>query len=72
MLLREKELVDVIEASEYTRLAKQTLYDYVHKGKIPHLKIGKKLVFRITELDKWINYGGDYEAASKVKIERLK
>lgn len=70
MQLKEKELVDVTEASEYTRLAKQTLYDYVHKGKIPHLKIGKRPVFRVAELDKWINYGGDYEAAKKVKDER--
>jgi excisionase family DNA binding protein len=70
MQLKEKELVDVSEASEYTRLARQTLYDYVHKGKIPHLKIGRKLVFRVTELDKWINYGGDYDAAKRVKNER--
>ncbi len=72
MELKEKELLILEEAAEYTRLAKQTIYDYVHKDKIPHLKIGKKLVFRVTELDKWIDCGGDHEAAKKVKNERKK
>ncbi len=70
MTLKEKELLTIDEAAEYTRLAKQTLYDYVHKKRIPCHKAGKKLLFRVTELDKWLIYGGDAAAALRVIGER--
>lgn len=70
MDLKEKELLTSDEAAGYTRLAKQTLYDYVHMRRIPYYKIGKKLVFRVSELEKWILYGGDKAAAVKVTGER--
>ena len=70
MTLTEKELLTSKEAAEYTRLAHQTVYDYTHKKRIPHQKIGKKLLFRVSELDKWLLYGGDEAASIKVTNER--
>ena len=64
------QLMDVSEAVTYTRLAKQTLYDYVHKRRIPYLKAGKRLLFSATELGKWLQYGGNRKASERVVKER--
>ncbi len=40
------ELLNILQASEYLSLAKQTLYGFTSKGVIPHLKRGKKLYFK--------------------------
>ena len=70
MTFAEKELLTIDEAAEFTRLAKQTLYDYTHRRKVPFLKAGKRLLFRKTELDAWLNAGGNTEAMEKVIKER--
>jgi excisionase family DNA binding protein len=70
MNLKERELLTIDEAAEYMRLAKQTLYDYVHKKRVPYYKAGKKLLFRVTELDKWLIYGGNAAACERVIKER--
>ena len=51
------ELLSVEDAAKYLNLAKQTLYGFTSKGVIPYLKKGKKLYFKRSELDKWINEG---------------
>lgn len=58
------------EAAEYLRLAVQTVYDYKSKERIPYIKAGGKLLFCSSELDKWLSYGGDYNAAQRVMQER--
>lgn len=65
-----RELLTSDEASEYTRLARQTIYDYVYRRQIPFYKIGGKLVFKAYELDRWIDMGGDKEASEQVIKER--
>ncbi|MDJ1481753.1 helix-turn-helix domain-containing protein [Cytophagaceae bacterium YF14B1] len=49
--------LDVDQAAEYTRSAKQTIYQQVHKSEIPHHKKGKKLYFLKSELDIWLKEG---------------
>lgn len=49
------ELLSISQAAGYLNLAKQTLYGFTSKGKIPHLKRGKKLYFKRSELNKWIH-----------------
>ena len=66
----EKELLTIDETAEFTRLAKQTLYDYVHRRKVPFLKAGKRVLFRKSELDAWLNTGGNTEAAERIVKER--
>ena len=66
----EDRFMNVDETSAYTRLAKQTLYDYAHKRKIPYLKAGKRLLFSASELEKWLHYGGNRKASERVIKER--
>jgi excisionase family DNA binding protein len=48
-------LITLQEASEYTKLAKSTIYTYIHNKKIPFVKIGKnKVLFDQNDLSKWI------------------
>lgn len=51
------ELLSIDDAAKYLNLAKQTLYGFTSKGVIPYLKKGKKLYFKKSEIDKWINEG---------------
>lgn len=50
-------LLSVEQACAYLNLAKQTLYGFTSKQEIPFLKKGKKLYFKQTELEAWINAG---------------
>jgi excisionase family DNA binding protein len=50
-------LLSLNQASNYLHLARQTLYGFTSQRKIPFLKKGKKLYFKKTELDKWLNQG---------------
>jgi excisionase family DNA binding protein len=70
MTFAERELLTIDEAAEFTRLAKQTLYDYIHRRKVPYLKAGKRVLFRKSELDVWLNTGGNTEAAERIVKER--
>ena len=49
-----KRLIDVREASTYLGLAVGTLYNLVSMKQIPHVKLGRKLLFDLKDLDKWI------------------
>lgn len=51
----KKRLLNVKEASEYTGLAVGTLYNQVSRREIPFVKLGKKLLFDLQDLDDWIN-----------------
>lgn len=51
------QLLSVEQACTYLNLAKQTLYGFTSKQEIPFLKKGKKLYFKQTELEAWVNAG---------------
>ena len=57
MQTTERNLLDIDQASEYLKLAKQTVYGFTSKNEIPYIKRGKKLYFRKTELETWLNEG---------------
>lgn len=46
-------LMNLRQASEFLGLSKNTLYAYVAGRRIPHYKIGAKLLFDLDELTKW-------------------
>jgi excisionase family DNA binding protein len=50
-------ILTVQEASEFLNLAKQTLYGFTSKNEIPFLKKGKKLYFRKSDLEEWLQEG---------------
>jgi excisionase family DNA binding protein len=49
-----KILLNIRELSGLTGLAVPTIYEYVSMRKIPHVKIGKRVLFDRGEIDKWI------------------
>lgn len=50
-------LLNLSEAARFLRIAKQTLYSYTSRRKIPFLKKAKKLYFQKAELEAWLNTG---------------
>lgn len=61
------EVFSLQEAAAYLQLAPQTLYGFTSKRKIPFIKKGKKLYFKLTDLEKWLEAG---RKKSKSEIER--
>ena len=48
-------ILNIREASELVRLRPSTLYAYVSRRTIPHLKVGSRLLFDEDELRAWID-----------------
>ena len=48
-------LIDVDELAEYLRLKKQTIYNWLHQGKIGGIKVGGVWRFDQKEIDAWLN-----------------
>ena len=51
----EKRLLNINEMSEYVGISPGSLYVWVSRGRIPHVKIGRKLMFDKRTIDKWID-----------------
>jgi excisionase family DNA binding protein len=47
--------LDANEAAEFLKVTKKTIYDWVHRKKVPYRKHGRKLVFSQEELIQWSN-----------------
>lgn len=54
MSLIERRLLNIQEASQYTRLSVHTLYTMVSQKRIPYVKMGRLVKFDLEMLDKWI------------------
>jgi excisionase family DNA binding protein len=52
---RERMLINVNEAAQMLNLSKSYIYREAHAGNIPHAKIGSRILFRIVDLDAWID-----------------
>jgi len=52
---REPILVDVDQATHLLSLSKSYIYREVKAGRIPHKKIGSRILFRVSELNTWID-----------------
>lgn len=53
----EKEIMFVQDAAAFLNRAVSTIYSLVQQGLLPHYKRGRQLIFRRSELNKWINDG---------------
>jgi excisionase family DNA binding protein len=49
------ELVNIEMAARMTGLAKGTLYNMVSAGTVPHIKLGRRVLFREEDLGLWID-----------------
>ncbi len=47
-----KRYVNVKEASTYTSLPIKTLYEWASTGKIPSIKLGRRVLFDLDDIDK--------------------
>lgn len=55
LLITTNALITYDEAAKRLGLALGTLYALVHAGRIPHVRLGKRLVrFRPAELERWL------------------
>jgi excisionase family DNA binding protein len=50
----EDRLLTVREAGQYLGFAEGTLYNKASRDEIPHVRLGRSLRFRKSELDRWI------------------
>ncbi len=46
-----KRYCNIREVSEYTSLPVKTLYDWAAQGRIPSIKIGRRVLFDIQDID---------------------
>lgn len=53
----QDEILFINQAAKFLNLAKPTLYGLTSKNEIPYIKKGKKLIFRRSELLKWLDEG---------------
>jgi len=49
-----RKLLTVEEVAELLSVKKSTIYSWTHSGFIPHVKLGNKLRFKESEIEKWI------------------
>ena len=55
--------VGVREAAEHIGAKPQRIYDLVHQRAIPHRKDGSRLLFRLSELDDWLDCADTLDTA---------
>jgi excisionase family DNA binding protein len=65
----ESPFLDAGEAAQYLRIPRSTLYQLTHRRLIPFHKRGKKLYFKVVDLDNWA-VGDDSRTPSHAELER--
>lgn len=50
----QRRTIKVAEAAEYIGVSKDTIYKLVREGEIPHIRLGKRILFRIESLEAWL------------------
>ena len=50
--MTNKRYVNIKEVSEYTSLATSTLYEWAGTGRIPSIKMGRRVLFDLHDIDK--------------------
>ena len=53
----ETKWLTVIEAAQYLKMGRSTIYKLAQEGKLPAHKVGRQWRFDAKELDKWIRSG---------------
>ena len=58
-------LINVDELSEWLGVATGTLYNWVHRQRIPFKKVGRCVRFAVDEIEEWLRRRSTIETASK-------
>ena len=48
------ELLNAVEAAKRLRVSCSTLYRWTSRRKIPHVKAGGRVLFRLSDLEQWL------------------
>lgn len=51
----KQEVMTAVEAAEFLRISRDSLYDAAGRGDIPHRRIGRRLVFSRASLLAWLS-----------------
>jgi excisionase family DNA binding protein len=51
----ERQTINVQEAAAFIGVSKDLVYQLVRQKDIPHLKVGKRILFRKESLERWMN-----------------
>lgn len=51
----EKRYFNIKEISEYTSLPVKTIYEWANQGKIPSIKLGRRVLFDLNDIDLLMN-----------------
>lgn len=49
-----EKLLTAVETAEMLHVTRQAIYVWVRQHRIPHIRIGKSVRFRQTDLDEWV------------------
>lgn len=49
-----KKLIDINQLAEYIGVSTHTIYLWVSQRKIPYVKLGRNLRFRVDDIEQWI------------------
>jgi len=52
--IQTKEFLDINEACKYVNSSKSYMYKLTMSNMVPHMKVGKRLYFKTSELNEWI------------------
>lgn len=50
----KKRYANIKEVSEYTSLSIKTLYDWASQGRIPSIKYGRRVLFDLEDIDRFL------------------
>jgi len=71
--LEKDRFMDLKEVTEYLPLSERTIRE--HLGEIPHFRYGKKIIFKKSEIDRWMEgfrvSDPDLDAAVRMAEEML-
>ena len=62
-----REVMNIVEASDYLGVSRETLYKYVAEERIPAFKLGNRWKFKKTILDLWMERQSVPDSARKRK-----
>ena len=70
---KEKPFLSMEEASTYMGLPKNTLYQYTSKNLLPYYKTGKRVYFKIEDLNQFIlNKQNRFASIDEISREKFK
>ena len=54
-LIMKKRYANIKEVSEYTSLPVKTLYEWAGTGRIPSIKLGRRVLFDLNDIDSFMS-----------------